>query len=452
MKRLAFLALAPVVLAACTPLHLPISQTAETAQTAEVAAPATAEEPSASATPSPAPSAWPGTLQAMDLAVLPYDEIRQVYTYSLFDFPASGYYTMCQGGLWGLMRNDGSEVLPCTFDKPIAQCSDSTADVPAWIAAKEGADPAFWGETGQYLASVGEGRICDTAHCGPGYKYYFWDESQKQMFAYIGNLGPSVPSHITPAMQAECGWWFPTRAGTLTQTDWGLDVDFDTNAPYRYRSADGTPLNNYEYEQAGLFYDGALLAAARRGSKWVYLDGSGREVTAPCYDPVYWNTWSDIGYASPLLNGYAAVCRDGKYGLLDSAGLEYLPCAYDGVAWDGGVGWLKLADGWHAFRIPTAAQQTSYPPPTTQDDLRDVPLTTIFPDTYPGSTQWVNHTTIWDDNLNVRAGPGTDYEKIGSIPPGSPVKELGSSSTVDGWTFVLYQDWLRGWVSSKYLE
>ena len=307
MKRLVVLALIPAVLTACTPVGLPIPQTAETAQTAEVAASATAEESPATITPSPTPSTWPEILQPVDLAVLPYDEIRQVYAYSVFDLPASGYYTMSRDGLWGLMRNDGSQILPCMFDNPIAQCSDATADVPAWIAAKESADPAFWESTGQYLSSVGEGRICDTAHCGPGYEYYFWDESQKQMFAYIGSLGPSVPSHITPAMQAECGWWFPTRAGTLVETDWGLDVDFDANAPYRYRAADGTPLNNYEYQQAGLFYDGSLLAAARRGSKWVYLDGTGREVTTPDYDPVYRNIWNDIGYASPLLNGYAAV-------------------------------------------------------------------------------------------------------------------------------------------------
>lgn len=452
MKRLVCLVFLVLTLSACSVPALPAPQTAETARTAETAVPATAEEAPAGATPTPTPSAWPESLQAVDLDVLPYDEIRQVYAYSRFHVPACGYYTMSQNGLWGLMRNDGSEILPCAFDNPIAQCSDSTAELPAWIAAKDGADPAFWENIGQYLSSVGEGRICDTAHCGPGYEYYFWDENQKQMFAYVGSLGPSTPSHITPMMQAERGWWFPTRAGTLIQEDWGLDVAFDENAAYRYRSAEGTPINNYEYQQAELFYNGALLAAARRGSKWVYLDGTGREVTAPDYDPVYWNTWYDVGYASPLLNGYAAVCRDGKYGLLDSAGLEFLPCVYDGVVWDGGIGWLKLSDGWHAFRIPTAAQAPSYPSPTPQDNLRDIPLTVVFPDTYPGNTRRVDYTTIRDDNLNVRAGPGTDYEKIGSIPPGSSVKELGTSSTVPGWTFVLYRDWLRGWVSNDYLE
>src|SRR5699024_4705129 len=181
----------------------------------------------------------------------------------------------------------------------------------------------------------------------------------------------------------------------------------------------------------------------RRGNKWVYLDGYGKEVTSPVYDPVYWSIWADTGYASPLLNGYAAVSRDGKYGLLDSAGLEYLPCEYQGLVWDGGLGWLKMDDGWHAFRIPSAAVPTLAPYGQTdeEDDLCLVPLTTVFPDTYPGNGRRTDYTTIRDDNLNVRAGPGTQYEKIGSIPPGSAVRELGTSSTVPGWTFVLYQDW-----------
>jgi len=445
MKRLALFSALLLALTGCSPApQQPAPATPEHAATGETAETADPVQEST--------SVIPDMLQAVDLPVLPYDEIRLVYHYALFDPPVSGYYTMSRNGRWGLMRNDGSMVLPCEFDAPIAMCSDGTPQAPAWIASREGADEDFWETTGQYLASVGEGRLCDTAHCGPGYEYYFWDESARQMFAYHGSLGPSEPTHISPGMQESRGWWFPCRPGTLTQESWGLDVAYDQNALYRYRSAEGTPLNNYEYQQAELFYNGALLAAARRGSKWVYLDGSGREVTAPVYDPVYGSVWNDTDFASPLLNGYAAVSRDGKFGLLDSAGLEYLPCEASGVAWDGGLGWVKLADGWHGFRIPSAPQTPTYPTPAEEDFLRGISLTTVFPDTYPGKGRRTEYTTIRDDNLNVRAGPGTEYDKIGSIPPGSPVQELGTSSTVPGWTFVKYQDWLRGWVSTQYLE
>lgn len=453
MKRLFWIAASVLLFSGCAAV-LPAPSPATTPETAASAS-STASGPSSStetASPETGSCSLPAELQAVDLPTVLCDEIRPVYHYALFDPPASGYYTHCRDGRWGLMRNDGSEILPCTFDAPIALCSDEGVRYPAWIARKETADEAFWNETQQYLASVGEGFVCDMAHCGPGYEYYFWDESCDQMFAYYGSLGPSDPTHISPGMQSQRGWWFPTRPGTLVEEDWGPGVQFDSTAPYRYRSAEGTPLNNYEYQQAELFYNGALLAAARRGDRWLYLDGSGNEVTAPVYDSIYETPWNDIGYASPLLNGYAAVCREGMFGLLDSSGTEYLPCAYDGLVWDGALGWLKLTDGWHAFRIASATPVTASPAPAQGDPLRGVPLTTVFPDTYPGNGRRVQYTTIRDDNLNVRAGPGTEYPKIGHIPPGSSVQELGTSSTVDGWTFVLYQDWLRGWVSSEYLE
>lgn len=452
--RLVFLFALAAGLSACTPT-LPgsfLAGTAETAATRETADTAV-PTPSDSAAPEDDTAAMPESLQPMDLAVLPYDEIRLVYHYVQFDPPVSGYYTMSQNGRWGLMRNDGSVVLPCEFDQPIAMCSDGTPEKPAWLAFKEDADKSFWESTTQYLTVVNEGRICFGEHCGPGYEFYFWDEAASQMFAYIGTLGPSIPTYISPDQRQSRGWWFPTRPGTLYEADWGLAVDYDTSVPFRYRSAEGTLLNNYEYQQAELFYNGALLAAARRGSKWVYLDGYGREVTEPVYDPVYSSVWSNTGFASPLLNGYAAVSRDGQFGLLDSAGLEYLPCQYQGVVWDGGLGWLQLDDGWHAFRIPSAAAQTPVPYEQSEEDfLSHVPLTTVFPDTYPGNGRRTEYTTLRDDNLNVRAGPGTQYDKLGSIPPGSPVRELGTSSTVSGWTFVLYDDWLCGWVSTEYLE
>lgn len=59
-----------------------------------------------------------------------------------------------------------------------------------------------------------------------------------------------------------------------------------------------------------------------------------------------------LRYASPLLNGYAAVCRDGKWGVLDSTGKEYIPCEYEYAAWNGHVLWLKQNGEWRASASP----------------------------------------------------------------------------------------------------
>lgn len=49
------------------------------------------------------------------------------------------------------------------------------------------------------------------------------------------------------------------------------------------------------------------------------------EATGLCYDAVYdFDIYSDTpltaARAAPLLNGYAVVCRDGQFGLLDGSG------------------------------------------------------------------------------------------------------------------------------------
>lgn len=451
MKNSALPAALCLLLCACAPALPAASDTPETA----VSAPQSdAEETAAPDTPE---AALPAGLEAAGTAVLPYDDIRLVYHLSLFSEPVQGYFTMCQDGQWGLMHSDGTEVLPCVFDAPIALCSDGAPRYPAWIARKDPDDPALREQMQQTLAAAEEGLLCDTAHCGPGYEDFFWLESSRQLCAYIGSLGPSTPTYISPGMQAEYGYIFPTRPATLSVQNWGYDLEYDSSAPYRYCTVDGTPLNNYEYQQVGFFRDGALLAPARRGSQWVYLDQQGNEVTAPCYDAVYTDLSGETGWASPLLSGYAVVSRDGKLGLLDSAGLEFLPCQYEGLVWDGTLGWLQQADGWHAFSIPSAAPPASQAAAAQRlqqepELLRYVPLTMVYPDVFWAADDSHICTTITYDNLNVRAGPGTEYEKIGGLPPGSTVEELGASSTAPGWSLVAYQNWPIGWVSKEYLH
>lgn len=435
-----------LLLCACTPAA---GTEAPSAVTPEAAA--TGESAGTAATPEQA-AALPAGLEDAGLPVLDYEEIRLVYHVTPLGEPSTGYYTMCRDGRWGLMRGDGSVLIDCVSEQPVIRCQER--DIPRW--GVYGLDQDAQAEIDRYLAAAGGGRLCAGDHCGPGYEEYFWLPDRSQMCAYIGSMGPSTPTYISPQMQENEGYWFPCRPATLTEEDWGLTLSYDPQAPYRYRSTEGLPLNNYEYQQAGTFRNGALLAAARRGEKWLYLDGSGNEVTAPVYDPVYRAPGDGTGYAAPLLNGYAAVSREGKFGLLDSAGAEFVPCAYDGLVWDGFLGWVKLADGWHGFTVPSAPVEELYPDPQP-DPLGRVPLTMVFPDTWPGNGRRTAYTTIRDDNLNIRSGPGTEYDKIGSFPPGTPVTELGTSSTVGGWTFVCqaYQNdgyGLTGWVSSEYLE
>ncbi len=56
--------------------------------------------------------------------------------------------------------------------------------------------------------------------------------------------------------------------------------------------------------------------------------------------------------------------------------------------------------------------------------------------------------TVTASSLNVRKGPGTDHDKIGSLANGETIKVLGESN---GWVKILYNNKI-GYVSRDYLK
>ena len=90
------------------------------------------------------------------------------------------------------------------------------------------------------------------------------------------------------------------------------------------------------------------------GGDWAYVNRSGDLVTEAVYEPVWHNGGKDNPpvYAACLQNGYAAVCRDGQWGLMDSTGAEIIPCEHPGIAWEGTTLWVKADDGWHKTELP----------------------------------------------------------------------------------------------------
>ena len=64
--------------------------------------------------------------------------------------------------------------------------------------------------------------------------------------------------------------------------------------------------------------------------------------------------------------------------------------------------------------------------------------------------QQPSYKTPADANMNLRAGPGTDFDKVAQIPMGTAVTALGSNA--DGsWVVVQYND-KYGWLCKQYLE
>lgn len=56
-----------------------------------------------------------------------------------------------------------------------------------------------------------------------------------------------------------------------------------------------------------------------------------------------------------------------------------------------------------------------------------------------------------NDNLNIRSGPGTDYDIVGKAPKDSLLLIVGYTYAIDDWLLIDY-DGTVGWVSSEYLD
>lgn len=395
-----------------------------------------------SSTPAPNSAAVPAGLEEAGLGVLDYDEIRAIRRDSApYLEQMDGYYTMSRDGLWGLMRTDGTEVLACQFAGPISGCAAASLQ---WHALDE--QTLSWDALDALTAQLqqtGDGEMCSAAHDG-SFHYWYYDIDTHRVQVYSGLSHGAVQD--LEDYDTQFGAYLPCRMGTFVDGQ-GDPSYYEPADPLTlvYANADGALLNDQTYEAAGCFYDQPLAPACQNG-KWFYLDQSGTAVTEAVYDATYGD---DKGaYASPLLNGYAPVCRDGQWGLLDSTGTEVVPCAYEGAAWDGGLLWLKQNDGWHAYTIPGVAKPTPSPTP---DPLAGMPDTITAPDRPCGDGEQSRYSTTDDGNLTLRAGPGTDYDKVGTIPPSSTVECLGRSDAAENWILVCYEGQF-GWACTDYMS
>lgn len=419
----------------------PLPGTAETAGTAEAAA-----------TPAPTADAVqpPQGLVETGAAVLDYDEIRLIdYFREYQPYPDTDYYTMCRDGKWGLMRSDGTEVLPCRASEPLFECSWNAHHWHGYLDDLFGSPDyeAAYKAASQTLTESGDGRLC-AEHDGGGYRQFVFLQDDKT-YLYSGSMGPgqfiTLTDDILRLFSGSTNGLVPAQSGTTTHEsdEW---YNFVGDGLYVYRCRNSGAANNFVYTAADCFFD-APLAAAQREGKWVYLDTAGHEVTAPCYDGIYRpNHYTDeplvFARAAPLLSGYAVVSRDGKFGLLDSTGAELVPCAYDGLAWDGGTAWVRLGDGWHEYSIPGV---------TKPDPLDDLPESIVAPDTRPTRTDIVFFSVdTAGERLNVRTGPGLEYDILDKLSDSAQVRLYGALSTAPGWALVKYGRKF-GWVSQDFL-
>ncbi|MDD4849536.1 MAG: hypothetical protein PHO10_02415 [Gemmiger sp.] len=361
MKKYSVMALlAAVLLAGCqagpaagTAAPTPAPTVATTPTAAPTAAPI--------ATATPVPTATPG---------LPYDALRPVAVHGIRPATiATGYFTVSQGGKWGLIRADGTELLPCRADRPVAECGNHH-----WVWPVAGMD---WAELDQYTATLegaGENGVCPGHGGAYGYFFYDLDWPGRDIYALDGNAlcacrgmdGPGTIAQVTEQDWDTYGDLLPVFSAHEVENNGTVEPGKPEDG-YWYISRNGSGMGP-EAQNANWFFDQPLAPVEQNG-KWRYIDRNGGAATEAVYDATYSvkdsygeNASTAPDLAAYLQNGYAAVCRDGGWGLLNGEGTETLPAHYAGAAWEGTTLWLKEADGWHQSALPSEQLSTPAQP------------------------------------------------------------------------------------------
>ena len=92
----------------------------------------------------------------------------------------------------------------------------------------------------------------------------------------------------------------------------------------------------------------------------------------------------------------------------------------------------------------SVAEPTPEATPASFDGLSEQPTTVYAEGEQP------NYTVTPDSNMNLRAGPGTDFDKVAQIPAGTAVTALGTNAD-ETWVVVQYEG-QYGWLAKEYLN
>ena len=98
-----------------------------------------------------------------------------------------------------------------------------------------------------------------------------------------------------------------------------------------------------------------------------------------------------------------------------------------------------------------AEEQPAEPEPTPEP----TPVPTfdglsVQPTTYYNEGEQPTYTVTDGNNLNMRGGPGTDYDKIGQVPASTGVTALGTNE--DGSWVVVNYNGTYGWLKTEFLN
>ena len=107
------------------------------------------------------------------------------------------------------------------------------------------------------------------------------------------------------------------------------------------------------------------------------------------------------------------------------------------------------AESASAEEVPAEPEATPEPTPEPTP-VPEYEGLSVQPTTYYNEGEQPSYTTPGDSGMNLRAGPGTDYDKVTSVPAGTGVTALGTNE--DGSWVVVNYDGKYGWLKTEFLS
>ena len=97
-----------------------------------------------------------------------------------------------------------------------------------------------------------------------------------------------------------------------------------------------------------------------------------------------------------------------------------------------------------------SAEEVPAEPEATPEPTPEYEGLSVQPTTYYNEGEQPTYTVTDGNNLNMRGGPGTDYDKIGQVPASTSVTALGTNE--DGSWVVVNYNGTYGWLKTEFLN
>ena len=107
------------------------------------------------------------------------------------------------------------------------------------------------------------------------------------------------------------------------------------------------------------------------------------------------------------------------------------------------------AESTPAEEVPAEPEATPEPTPEPTP-VPEYEGLSVQPTTYYNEGEQPTYTVTDGNNLNMRGGPGTDYDKIGQVPASTGVTALGTNE--DGSWVVVNYNGTYGWIKTEFLN